>query len=111
MLLPQDWLASPTVPGGGPGGPLGAGEGAAMVRPMLNTARLRRESFMLEKSVGTWLLRNYCCEFQVVDRKRMLVLIQRISMVKRPVFIENTAYHDKTEPCVSHNLFRRLIKD
>jgi hypothetical protein len=51
MLLPQDWLAAPTVPDGGPGGPLGAGEGAAMVRPMLNMARLRRESFMLERSV------------------------------------------------------------
>lgn len=54
MLLPQDWLAAPTVPEGGPGGPfpLGAGEGAAIVRPMLSMARLRRESFMVkERSV------------------------------------------------------------
>lgn len=90
MLLPQDWLAAPTVPDGGPGGPLGAGEGAAMVRPMLNMARLRRESFMLKKPVEIWLVMNYCCcEFQIIDRKRMLVLVQRISMGERPVFIEN----------------------
>ncbi len=48
MLLPQDWLAWPTVPEGGPGGPLGAGEGAAMVRPMLSMARPRRESFIVK---------------------------------------------------------------
>ena len=51
MLLPQDWLAWPTVPEGGPGGPFGSGigEGAAKVRPMLSMARLARESFIFER--------------------------------------------------------------
>ena len=65
MLFPQDWLAAPTVPGSGDF--LGLGEGAAMVRPMLSMARLRRESFIVKEGrlrfveLGVLSLSVWCC--------------------------------------------------
>ena len=60
MLLPQDWLAEPTVPSFFPPG---IGEGAAKVRPMLSMAIAARESFIFQK-VENWCL--VCSEEQSV---------------------------------------------
>lgn len=63
MLFPQDSLAAPTVPPGGPGGPLGLGEGAAAAKPTVSITKLRRESFMLvevEDGVGNFVSEGLC---------------------------------------------------